>query len=264
MQLEIFQGAFRDQVKPLLKGWSIVVVLYSLALAATGRIFLQPQTLSQTGNLISLLKTITGQNPASITIIEWYNLAGFGLFLPVLLSLFSIWIGSRLAAAEGEKQVLALLMGYPISRRKIFAQKFVALLAGVFLLCLFFWVALEVFGLLGKLPVPIGELTLACLNSGLLALVFGTAAFMAGIFSGSIRKSRRIILAAMIIFYLFYRLPDLLPRAGFLHFLSPFNYALHPYTPDRLITGTSWVGCLLVLGMTILSWEGFEHHDFEI
>jgi ABC-2 type transport system permease protein len=264
MQFEIFRRAFNDLVKPLLKGWGAALGLYSLILAGTGKLLLQAQMPDRWTGFLGVLKDITGQNIEPLSPEAWYNLGGFGLSLPLFLSLFSVWVGSQLLAREEETGSLALLLAYPIRRGRILLEKYAVLPAGLLVLSLILWAALAIFSLAAGFGLQAGQLALACLNASLLALAFGTAAFTLGVLTGSTVKSRQVSLAAILVLYFVYRIPDLLPKAAFLKYLSPFTYALHPTDPGGLITGPAWAALGLILVLAAAGWRGFEQGDLEI
>ncbi len=264
MRFEIFRRAFNDPVQPLLKKWGMVTGLFNLVLAAVGSVLLRTQSADPWAGVINILEIITGNGADTLDAAGWINLGGFSLLIPVLLSLFSIEAGSRLLAWGDEEGSLGLLLAYPIRRRRILLEKYTALPAGLLLLCLIQWVVLMVFSLIFGMHLQVGWTALACLNAGLLGLVFGTAAFMRGIYTGDRRQGFQFSVFLFLILYLVYRLPGLEPAVEFIKYLSPFTYTLFPSEPGRLITGIPWVSLGLVTILVAASWKGFDQRDLEI
>jgi ABC-2 type transport system permease protein len=209
------------------------------------------------------LEQATGLETVPATPAGWFNASGFNLLLPLLLGFFNVGVGSQLIAWEEENGNLGLLLAYPLSRSRILIEKFAALLAGQTLLGATVWITLFVFSLAAGFRLPAGTLALACLNSSLLALVFGAAAFSLGIVSGSTRRSRWITAVAALALYLLYRTPDFLPQAGFLKYISPFTYALPPSAAGGLAAGSPWVSLALAGVLLALGWRLFESRDLD-
>ncbi|NPV78232.1 MAG: ABC transporter permease subunit [Anaerolineae bacterium] len=263
MRLEIFRRAFSEQTAPLLKNWAIATGTVNLVLAGLGRFLLHPETPSEWQNSFTLLEQVTGLKTVAATPAGWFTASSFNLLLPLLLGFFSVGVGSRLIAWEEENGILGLLLSYPLSRSHILIEKFAALLAGQTLLGTVVWITLYVLGLAAGFHLPAAVLALACLNSSLLALVFGAAAFTLGVVSGSVRKSRWITAATALAFYLLYRTPSFLPQASFLKYLSPFTYALPLSAANNLVTGSPWVSLALIGVLLALGWKVFESRDLD-
>lgn len=264
MRLEIFRRAFTDAVQPLMRKWAAVIAMFTLLLIAAWPILLRSQSAGSPPAWIHILRIAIGDSGGFLNAADWVNLGGFSLALPALLSLFSIQAGSRLLAWGDENGNLALLLAYPIRRRRILLEKYAALPAGLLALCLILWLACMASALAVKMPLQPGWTALACLNAGLLALVFGTTAFMIGVFTGSGRRGVRFSTLLFLILYLLYRLPDLLPPVAFLKYLSPFTYALLQPRPGRLITGIPWISLALILILLAASWKAFDQRDLEL
>jgi len=261
MRLEIFYRACNDQVIPLLKNWAIAAAAGSLVLTGTGWVLLRPETPPGWQVVFTSLQQITGFETMPVTPAGWFSAAGFHLLLPILLGFFSIGVGSRLIAWGEENGDMELLLAYPLSRSRILIEKYAALPVGQIVLAAVVWVSLFVFSLGVGFRLPAATLALACLNSSLLALVFGTIAFTLAAASGSARRSRWITAACALLLYLFYRIPALLPQIAFLKHFSPFTYSLPPSTTGSLAAGSPWVSLALIGFLLALSWKVFRSRD---
>lgn len=265
MSFEIFICTFRN-LFTLLKKWSFGLGIYTLVAVGTGLLATLGDFSPAWSSILDFLGKISGLEFPSRDAAGWLNATGFSLFFPLLLGIFSVHVGSFLVAQEEENGRLALLLAYPLTRHRILMEKYAPLPAGLFLLVVEIWILLAAASLVPRFHLHLGQLALACLNAGLLALVFGTLAFTLGALSGKTHESRWISLAIATVFYALYRLPDILPQAGFLRHLSPLKYTLSdpPFPGGGLITGSAWLSLALILLLLFVAWNGFERRDLEI
>jgi ABC-2 type transport system permease protein len=108
----------------------------------------------------------------------------FGLIAPILLTVFAIGVGSRFLAGDEEAGTLELIATHPISRRSLLLQRAVA--AGLAVL----GGAAVVFATVATLSrpvgldVPLGNVAAACVQLGLVAVVFAALPLAVGAVAG--------------------------------------------------------------------------------
>jgi ABC-2 type transport system permease protein len=187
------------------------------------------------------------------------------LLLPLLLSIFTIGVGSGLIGKEERQGTLELLLARPLSRIKLLLGKFGA---GVVLMAI-----LGFFALLTALiclrpsgidAVSFKEITLVTLNTILLSALFGTIAFTLSCFGGKVR-GMATGLAALIAFgsYLLASLESLVSWIVWPARLLPYHY----YNPNGILEGHTY-GLKSLLGfgivialMLVAAWIGFRRRD---
>ena len=110
----------------------------------------------------------------------------FASLYPILLLVLAIGLGSAAIGGSEEDGVLELLLSNPISRRRVFAERFLAMAALTFAQAAFFLAVLvPLAGLVGALKgVSVSGLVVAGLGGAALALLHGSIAFSIGASTG--------------------------------------------------------------------------------
>jgi ABC-2 type transport system permease protein len=188
----------------------------------------------------------------------------FYLMLPLLLGILAISQGSSLLAREEKEGTLELLLSRPISRSTFLTGK---LLAGLLITLIPALVATIVTTVLAKivqLEVSSTGIMLASLAATLLALSFGSIAFLLT----ALGKMRVASVAFATLFalggYIISSLTDLASWLKWPAKLFPFSY----YKPAEIMAGTyNWANLLYIIGLTalcvVLSYVVFKKRDIE-
>jgi beta-exotoxin I transport system permease protein len=122
---------------------------------------------------------------ADIASPEGYLMSEVFAFLgPVLLLVYAIGAGARGIAAEEERGTLDLLLSTPLRRRRVVADKFVAMALATLLLAVVAWLVTLLVGPAFDLTVSFEGLSAAFLNLFLMALAFGSIALAVGAATG--------------------------------------------------------------------------------
>ena len=104
---------------------------------------------------------------------------------PILLLVFATGAGARAIAGEEEAGTLDLLLSTPVARRRVYLDKFWAMVGGTFSLAFLMWAAIMLIGRPYDLTVATANLTAMVVNLFLLALAFGSLAMAVGAATGS-------------------------------------------------------------------------------
>jgi len=198
-------------------------------------------------------------SPSGFLNIEFFS------YMPLILGVFAVLMGSGLLAGDEESGRLDLLLAYPVKRTPFFVGRvlafFVAALAivGIVWLSLFVpsrWTPLDVVG-----PVEMAQPCLSLFGTlmfyGMLALLLSlllparrTAAMVTGL----------VLVASFFLPGLAILNSDIEPLAK----LSPLNY----YQGGKAIDGLNltWLAGLLALSAlwTVLAWWRFERRDIRV
>lgn len=178
--------------------------------------------------------------------------------------IMGIILGASLLGGEESDGRLQVLLAQPVSRRKVYWQKFIAL--ALLLLAASFGIFLGV--ILGALPigelgnVAVARVLLATFMTWLVTLVFASLAFCIGAITG--RRGTAGIIAGTLAFATF-MVTTLAGTATVLekiNYLSPFRYFNTPSVIKNGLDGSNVVIlALIVLVLTLAGWIIFRRRD---
>ncbi|MCA9337825.1 ABC transporter permease subunit [Candidatus Saccharibacteria bacterium] len=186
----------------------------------------------------------------------------FYLMMPMLLGILAITLGSSLIAREEKDGTIELLMSRPVSRRALLAGKALVGVVILFAVGMVGMLTTVIMSKLVDLAVPSKDIALATLASTLLALSFGTVAYMITSFG----KARVASVGLATLFALGgYIIVSLSGAASWLKWPSrafPFHY----YHASEILEGTyQWRNMLfivaVVLASSIIAWVAFRRRD---
>jgi ABC-2 type transport system permease protein len=189
----------------------------------------------------------------------------FFSYVPLILGIFIISMGSALLAGDEEVGILDLLMSHPISRARMFFGRLLAFISAIFALLFLVWLAFTLSTLGTKLGViSFVEMALPFISLGVLLLFFGLLALLLSMFLPSQRSAA--MLASLLLFASFFlsvlsRLDSSLEQFAK---WSPYD----AYQGGEAINGLDWewVGILLGLAllMALVAWWRFERRDLRV
>jgi ABC-2 type transport system permease protein len=231
-------------------GWGIGLGVLALLIAA-----LYPAFSEQMGMMVDLFSSYPPAVAAFFGDMSqmgrwegWLNVEFFS-WLPPILAIFAVGVGTALVAGEEEKGTLDLLLSHPIRRWRVVAAKVVAFITATLLICLL----TAVFLILGA--VMIGEtenlkgIFLATLNMVPITLTGGTFALMASVI---LRRRRLATTAAIAVIIGSWFVDSLGKVVDTLEPYRPFTL-FHYYTGDVVLTGhLDWADLGMLLGLTAL------------
>src|SRR6266516_4999260 len=237
-------------------GWGIGLGLL-LCAEFTSTTTLDPATLSTVGQLAHMIR-LFGDPLAFTTPAGYVTFRDFGIFLPILLSIWTLLAGARLVRGEEERGSLEVLLSTPRSRLRVLLEKIAALITALVLIALLIVAG----GVTGETSAhTMVDLTgplLAVLNLGLLALLFGLLA----LFLSQVLDSRLVAAGwsglLLALSYVLDGTGHIIENTTWVQWfqrLSPFFYyhASKPllpfYTPTH---GFNPVACLLLLALSLM------------
>jgi ABC-2 type transport system permease protein len=181
---------------------------------------------------------------------------------PLLLIIYCITAGSSAIAGEEDRHTLDLLLANPVSRTRVVAEKFGAMVAGAALLGAVTTLALIGEGSLAGMGLPAGRVTAAMVHMTLLGLVFGALALLIGAATGSPTLSRAIPAVLAVVAYVVNGLAPVVSWLEPAQKFSPFyQYSGH----DPLRHGVSWLAVLVAVAtigvLAALAVAAFQRRD---
>ena len=174
----------------------------------------------------------------------------YSLMVPLLLVVAAIGAGSRAIAGEEERGTLELLLGNPISRRRLVLEKAGALATELAGLAAVLFVTLMLATTAAGMDVSIGNLASATASALLLSLALGSLAFAIGGATGRRALAIGLSAAAGVAGYLINGLAPLVDAIHAIRWLSPwYHYA----AGDPLRTGLSADHALVLAGVAAVA-----------
>jgi ABC-2 type transport system permease protein len=253
---------FRGQVL----GWGIGLALLALMLVQFyGTIVEQQEQFEQlVENYPPELMAFFGGEVDFISPSGYLNVEFFS-YMPLILGVFAVLMGSGLLASDEEAGRLDLLLAYPINRTPFFVGRVLAFVVAMLGILFILWLSLAVPSRWTPLKeVSIVEMALPCLT------VFATMIFfsmLALLFSMVLPSRRTAAMLSGLVLVASFFLPGLAlindaiePLARW----SPLQY----YQGGEAIDGlnVTWLAGLLGLAVlwTVLAWWRFERRDIRV
>jgi ABC-2 type transport system permease protein len=192
----------------------------------------------------------------------YLNTELFGFFAPLLLLLYSIGAGARAIAGEEERQTLDILLATPVSRRRVVADKLIAMLLGTLALAAALWVSTVALGPPFGLTPGLGKLAAAVVSCYLLAISLGAIALALGCATGRRGLAVGLTAGMAAATYLFYALAPSVDAIAWLRFLSPFYYYR---ASEPLLNGLNPLHALVLITVGVvasgLAFVSFQRRD---
>jgi ABC-2 type transport system permease protein len=177
----------------------------------------------------------------------WLNIEFFS-WVPPILAVFAVVVGTGLIAADEDRGTLALLLSQPIHRWRVLVDKFGAFAVAPVLICVLIgaclWLSAAIVGETGSL----GPLLLATFDIVPITLASGSLALMASV----LFRQRRMATALAVVVVI---------GSWFLESLGKVVDVLKPYRPIALFhyynggsvvtKGENWGNVAVLLGLTV-------------
>lgn len=172
----------------------------------------------------------------------------FSLVVPLLLIIAAVATGAAAIAGEEDRGTLDLLLSMPLDRRRVTAEKLLAMAAEVLALGLVLLVALWIGVQVIDMGVSFVHLAAAATGAVLLAVGFGAIALLVGAATGSRGAAVGVAAALAVAAYLINSLAALVSQLEGVQKLTPFY---HYEAPDPLREGFSaaHLGVLAAIGV---------------
>lgn len=259
----IFERALHEQRRAL-AGWCTGLAVYSALMLA-----LFP-TVRDNQSIKELLGTYPKAFRSMFSVSDFTTGTGylrgeiFSVTAPLLIVILAVLWGSDATAGEEERGTIDILLANPVSRRRVVAEKWAALVAGIGLVSAVFLAVLAVGGPLVQLQVGLVYLLAVVISTALLAALFGTLALTISAATGRRGLARGVTAVLVVAAYLVSSLADLVSWFGTIRPFSPWYHALGV---DPLTRGFSWHPLVLVgltAALVVASVVIFERRDLAV
>jgi ABC-2 type transport system permease protein len=192
----------------------------------------------------------------------WYQTEVFSLTVPIALIVVTVVVGSKALAGEEADRTMGLLLGNPIGRTRVVAEKTVAMVGLAVLLGFLTFTGTALGSLMAGLGMSMVNVAATSVLATLLSLVFGALALALSAATGRVRLASMGAAGLALALYIFNAFLPLSDSLAGLAKWSPFYYFL---TSDPLNNGMHWGHAALLTGLTIglvaLAMVLFERRD---
>lgn len=179
----VFTKAIRDNVLMVV---GILVILVGFSALMTGLFtVIGDDYLQLIKDMPEALRAIYGSSAASSTIAGLLASVTFSLLVPIIVLAYGIVGATKSAIGEEESGSLALLLAYPVSRRRMILSKAAATAIGILFVVLVSWLALELFFRLFEMQEQGLSILAASIQLSGLVLLFAGLALALGAWLGS-------------------------------------------------------------------------------
>ena len=189
----------------------------------------------------------------------------FFSYIPLILGIFVISLGSGLLAGDEEKGTLDLVLSHPISRSRLFAGRLAGYVSAILGILFIIWVSF-IISIQGTLleEISAGEMALPLLSLAGLLVFFGAMALLLSLLLPSQRAATMV--ASLILFSSFFLsgMASINSDLETLETYSPFHY----YQGGNALNDMNWAWLGILTGLAVLMillacWR-FERRDIRV
>jgi len=192
----VFLKSIRDQRRSLL-WWSLGISLYCSSITLLYNmmkdsleevVMAYPNDLAKVFGMEDISEMAT---PAG-----WLNGEMYSMVLPICFIIFAVFCGANSIALEEEKRTIEILLSEPISRTKLFFEKYFSFLFNVFFIALVIWLSVSICSSLIDMNLAVSRIFAATLHLTLISGSFGVLSFTIAACTG--RRSKSIIIPVIL------------------------------------------------------------------
>jgi len=252
---------FRGQIL----GWGIALALFGVLLVS-----MYDMIAAEQEQFEELLKVYPPELTAfmgdisSFATPEGFVSIEFFSFMPLILGIFGVLMGSGLLVSDEEKGTLDLIMAYPVSRTALFMGRLLAFVTAAVAILVITWLGFVVSMTWSSMDIGWGRIWLPMLSLLAELLLFGTMSLLLSMVSPSRRLAATaaglLLVASFFITGLAKINEDLEPVAK----LSPLNY-YQAQDAFHALDG-AWLAGLLAAAVLFaaLAWWCFQRRDIRV
>ena len=199
-------------------------------------------------------------DPRTFISIEYFS------WVPVVVAVYAVVVSTRMLAGEESGGTADFLLAQPVSRRRLYVEKFIGWFVGAVVILLLTNVGFA----LGLLLVDVGDLSLLGVTGASLAALpmlalFATAGLLLGAIAPTRGAAAAILTVVIVASFMFSSFAPLSPTTEWLRYFSPFYYA---GLTEVLVVGVDWWNQVLLAGAAVLlgalGLVAFEQRDIGV
>jgi ABC-2 type transport system permease protein len=253
---------FRGQIL----GWGIGLALMGVLIVSMYDSFAAEQ--EQLQDLIELyppeLMAFMGDLSAMFASLEGFISAEFFSYMPLVLGIFTVLMGSGLLVSDEENGTLDLIMAHPVSRTALFLGRLLAFVAATVAILAIAWVGLVLPTIWFSADIGWGRLWLPLLSLLAQLLVFGTISLLLSMLLPSRRMAATTGGLLLVASFFITGLANISEDLETIAKLSPLNY----YQTQDAFEGLNGVWLAGLLGSAVvfaaLAWWRFQRRDIRV
>lgn len=205
-------------------------------------------------------------DPANLKTIGGYiDTQVMQLRIPMLTIVMAIIFGIGLSAGDEEKGTLATILAQPVTRTRVFLEKYAALVVSVAAVHLAVFVSILATLAMISESYSVGLIAQGVFGCFVLTMVFGTLAFSIGFLTGKRGVATAIVSVAAFGSLL---IDSLAPSVATLQDVEKWLPYYYYTNPAIVLHGIDWVGIafhmLWIIVALLLGWAIFRHRDVEV
>ncbi len=158
------------------------------------------------------------------SLVGFLHIELFSMILPALMVAFAAGMASGFTAAEESRGTIDVLLSYPVSRRRLVLEKWVAVMIGCAVAAVIVWLFAIAGAAASASSLPADNLAAALLMLVLLGLDFGAMALAVSSGTGNRGAAIGIAVALMVVMYLADALATIVDGLNAIRPLSLFRY----------------------------------------
>jgi len=252
---------FRGQIL----GWGIALALLGMLLISMYDSFAGEQ--EQLAELLAIyppeISAFMGDISAMSTPEGWVSLEFFS-YMPLILGIFGVLMGSGLLVSHEESGTLDLIMAHPVSRSALFMGRLLAFVAATVAILVITWLGFIVSMTWSSMDIGWGRMWLPLLSLLAELLLFGTMSLLLSMVLPSRRLAATTAGLLLVASFFITGLAKINEDLELLAKLSPLNY----YQALDAFQGLNgaWLAGLLAVAVVFaaLAWWRFQRRDIRV
>jgi ABC-2 type transport system permease protein len=259
---DVFGKTLRDLRWPtfwVALGMGVMTGYFALLFPTYSSLFDFDEMLAKMGPAAKLLGATVGD---ASSLIGFLHIELFSMILPAAIVAFAAGMSSGFTAGEESRGTIDVLLSYPVSRRRLVLEKWLAVMIGSVVTVVAVWVCAEAGAVLSSSSLPADRLAEALVMLLLLGWAFAALALAISAATGNRGASIGITVALLVGMYLVDALANIVDGLNVIRPLSLFRYYMgnDPLRngislPDAAVLAA--VAAILLAGSVIL----FERRD---
>jgi ABC-2 type transport system permease protein len=259
---------FRYQLRRLrgqTLGWGIAMMLFAMLISSFYETVVQ-----QREQMEALLKNYPAEmlaffgNVSEIATPDGYLTLEFFSFVPIVLGVFAVLVGSGLLVADEEAGVLDLILAHPVSRTALFVGRLLAFVIATIGILVLTWLGFILAMQWSALGVSWDAMALPFVSLFAVLLLFGTLELLMSLLLPSRRLAATVVGFLVVASYLVTSLANIDDSLEFLARFSPLSYFQSGDAINGLDIG--WVIGLLAVSAVFagIAWWSFQRRDIRV
>jgi ABC-2 type transport system permease protein len=196
------------------------------------------------------------------TLVGFLHIGLFSMILPAAIAAFAAGVASGFTAGEESRGTIDILLSYPISRRRIVLEKWLALSLACVVAAVVLWVFAIIGAAISASVLPGDRLAAALVMLVLLGLAFGAIALAISAATGNRGASIGLTVALLVVMYLVDALSAIVDGLGVIRPLSLFRYYMGD---DPLRAGLNFADAAVLAAVAavflVIAVVAFERRD---